>query len=251
MARVVRDDPRLPLHCRGHVAHADRPDQRDRSGEPLQRAWHRFCSHRHRPVTEFGTLRTPFWKSIDRTMGFHRIAAYVLLALALLHPLSYAADTLLADPIAAWHRLIGMLASPRLRSGTLSMAGLIVIVGLATVRSRPFIRYEYWRASHGLLAIAVAALTLHPALASGTYSAEYPLRVVWFLFATLAVVAIVLVYIVRPWRMWRENWWIERVSPLAARCLGNDLARSRRDPSPVQGRAVYLADDRAQSATVP
>lgn len=152
---------------------------------------------------------------IDRTMGFHRIAAYMLLALALLDPLSYSADTLLADPIATWHRLTGMLASPRLWSGTLSLTGLIVIVTLATVRSRPFIRYEYWRASHGLLAIAVAALALHHAFAVGTYSAEYALRVVWFLFAALAVVAIVLVYIVRPWRMWRENWRVERVSPLA------------------------------------
>jgi predicted ferric reductase len=48
---------------------------------------------------------------LDRTMGFHRVAAYVLLAFALFHPISYTADTLLVDPIAAWHRLIGMLAS--------------------------------------------------------------------------------------------------------------------------------------------
>jgi predicted ferric reductase len=152
---------------------------------------------------------------IDRTMGFHRIAAYVLFGFALLHPLSYSADTLLVDPTAAWHRLTGMLASNRLRTGVLAMAGLIVIIGLATIRSRPFIRYEYWRVSHGLLAIAVAGLTLHHALVSGTYSAELSLRAVWLLFATAAVVAIGLVYIVRPWRMWRENWQVERVSPLA------------------------------------
>ncbi|MCZ7594937.1 MAG: ferric reductase-like transmembrane domain-containing protein [Hyphomicrobium sp.] len=35
---------------------------------------------------------------IDRTMGFHRIAAYVLLAFAVLHPLLYLTNTLLADP---------------------------------------------------------------------------------------------------------------------------------------------------------
>lgn len=35
---------------------------------------------------------------IDRTMGFHRIAAYVLLAFATLHPLLYLSNTLLADP---------------------------------------------------------------------------------------------------------------------------------------------------------
>jgi predicted ferric reductase len=154
---------------------------------------------------------------IDRTMGFHRIAAYVLLAFALLHPLSYTFDTLLADPIAAWHRLIGMLASNRLRTGFLALAGLIVIVGVATIRSRPFIRYEYWRISHGLLAIIVAGLTLQHALAAGTYSAEYLLRAVWFLFAFMTAAAVGLVYFIRPWRMWREDWHVERVTPLADR----------------------------------
>ncbi|MFO7477508.1 MAG: ferredoxin reductase family protein [Methyloceanibacter sp.] len=152
---------------------------------------------------------------IDRTMGFHRVAAYVLLAFALLHPLSYTFDTLLIDPVAAWHRLTGMLASNRLRTGVLALAGLVVIVGFATIRSRPFVRYEYWRISHGLLAIVVAGLTLQHALSAGTYSADYPLRAVWFLFAVVAVVAIGLVYFVRPWRMWREDWRVERVSPLA------------------------------------
>lgn len=152
---------------------------------------------------------------IDRTMGFHRVAACALLAFALLHPVSYAADTLLVDPLAAWHRLTGMLASNRLRTGVLALAGLIIIVGVATIRSRPFIRYEYWRSSHGLLAVIVAALTLQHALAAGTYSAEYPLRAVWFLFALVAAVAIGLVYFVRPWRMWREDWRVERVTPFA------------------------------------
>ena len=152
---------------------------------------------------------------IDRTMGFHRIAAYVLLAFVLLHPLSYSANTFLADPAAAWHRLNGMLASNRLRTGVLAMVGLIVMVGVATIRTRPFMRYEYWRVSHGFLAIAVAGLTLHHALASGIYSTGFPLQVVWFLFAVVAVGSLGLVYLVRPWRMWRENWQVERVNPLA------------------------------------
>ena len=95
-------------------------------------------------------------------MGFHRIAAYVLLLFALLHPLSYSAETFFIDPVAAWDRLTGMLASDRLRTGVLALVGLLIIVGLATIRSR--LRYEYWRASHGLLAITVAGLVLHHAL---------------------------------------------------------------------------------------
>ena len=182
---------------------------------------------------------------------FHRVAAYVLLAFALLHPLSYAADVLLVDPIAAWHRLTGMLASHRLRSGVLAIAGLIVMVSVASIRSRSFMRYEYWRMSHGSLAIIVAALTLYHVWAVGTYSEEYPLRAIWVLYALLAVVAMGLAYVIRPWRMWREDWRVERVAPLADRVWemilrGPDTTRFR-----FRGRAVHLDDARPQSPTLP
>jgi len=152
---------------------------------------------------------------IDRTMGFHRLAAYVLLLFALLHPLSYSAETFLIDPTAGWDRLTGMLASHRLRTGVIALVGLLVIVGLATIRSR--LRYEYWRASHGLLAITVAGLVLHHAFTSGVYSADLSLELVWLLFAIMGGVAIGLLYIVRPWRMWHEDWRVESVKPLADR----------------------------------
>lgn len=156
---------------------------------------------------------------IDRTMGFHRIAAFALLAFALLHPLSYLVNTLLADPAAAWNRLTGMLASPRLRSGVLALVGLLIIVSLATVRTLPFIRYELWRMTHGPLAIVVAGLILHHAATTGTYSAEAPLRLLWILFACGAVAAMLLAYVVRPWRMWREKWRVEQVQRVGERAV--------------------------------
>jgi hypothetical protein len=60
-------------------------------------------------------------------MGFHRVAAYVLLAFALLHPLSYTFDTLLDEPIATGHRLTGMLASNRLRTAVNAWGGVLKI----------------------------------------------------------------------------------------------------------------------------
>ena len=141
---------------------------------------------------------------IDRTMGFHRIAAYVVFAFAALHPVSYLTNTLLTDPLAAWTRLIAMLASPRLRSGVLAFAGLLLLLDCHG-RSRPFVRYELWRVTHGPLAIVVAGLILHHATTTGTYSAEVPLRAVWLLLGVCAAVAVLLVYVARPWRMWRED----------------------------------------------
>ena len=71
---------------------------------------------------------------LDRTMGFHRIAAYGLLLFAVLHPLGYVAATFATDPSAAWARLTGMLASPRLRSGVVALVGLLLLVAWGAQR---------------------------------------------------------------------------------------------------------------------
>ena len=154
---------------------------------------------------------------IDRTMGFHRIAAYALLLFALLHPLAYVVSTAMTHPGAAWHRLAGMLTSPRLGTGVAALAGLVLLVGLAALRERVNVSYETWRASHGLMAAAAAGLTLHHALTAGAYSPERPLQVLWIGFAAMAFGALVNVYGLRPWRMWRRGWRVDAVRALGDR----------------------------------
>lgn len=156
---------------------------------------------------------------IDRTMGFHRVAAGTLLIFAILHPLSYVATAALDDPVRAWSRLTRMLMNARLRTGVFALAGLIVIVAVALLRTRPWLRYEAWRASHGPLAIVITALSLHHALANGIYTSELPVRLVWLVLALLAGMAVVLVYAVRPRRMWREGWCVERVARIGERTI--------------------------------
>jgi predicted ferric reductase len=154
---------------------------------------------------------------IDCTMGFHRIAAYVLLLFALLHPLAYVAATALIDPSAALPRLTGMLTSPRLGTGVAALAGLVLLVGLGVLRERVKVSYEVWRASHGLMAAAAAGLTLHHAVSSGAYSGERPLSGIWIGLAVIAFGALSVVYFVRPWRMWRQGWRVDKVRPLGDR----------------------------------
>jgi predicted ferric reductase len=154
---------------------------------------------------------------LDRTMGFHRVAAYGLLLFALLHPLGYVAATFMTDPGAAWSRLTGMLGSPRLKTGVLALIGLALLVGLGSFRERIGWRYETWRASHGLMASAVAALTLHHAWTVGAYSSEGLLHFFWIVGAATAAGALLNVYAVRPWRMWRQSWQVENVTPLGER----------------------------------
>ncbi len=156
---------------------------------------------------------------IDRTMGFHRVAAGTLLVFAILHPLGYVVAVALDNPAMAWKRLLYMLASARLRSGVFALAGLIVIVMLAVLRTRPWARYEYWRASHGPLAIVVTVLSVHHAVANGVYTGEVPVRLVWLALAVMAGTAIVLIYLIRPKRMWREGWQVAQVARVSERAV--------------------------------
>lgn len=156
---------------------------------------------------------------IDRTMGFHRLAAGTLLVFAILHPLGYATASSSGDPVMAGNRLLKLLMSARLRSGVFALAGLVVIVVLAVLRTRPWVRYELWRVSHGPLAVVVTALSVHHAVANGAYTGEMPLRLIWIVLALMAGTAVVIAYVFRPLRMWRESWVIERVSRIGARTV--------------------------------
>ena len=152
---------------------------------------------------------------IDRTMGFHRIAGIAVLTLAIVHPFSYLGDTLLNNPLAAAHQLHAMLSSPRLRSGVIALALLLFLVVFASVRTRRFVRYEFWRAAHGPIAIVGGALIVHHAILAGTYSAGGTLSSIWTIYAATALGAAIVAYFVRPWRMWREKWQVETANIVA------------------------------------
>jgi predicted ferric reductase len=156
---------------------------------------------------------------IDRTMGFHRLAAGTLLVFGILHPLGYAIASASGDPAMAGERLLKLLLSARLRTGLFALAGLVVIVVLAVLRTRLWMRYEYWRVSHGPLAVVVTALSLHHAVVNGAYTDEIPLRLVWAALAVMAGAAVLIAYVLRPRRMWREGWVVDRVSRIGARTV--------------------------------
>lgn len=152
---------------------------------------------------------------IDRTMGFHRIAAVVALLIAFAHPLAPLVPAFIDDPQGAFVLLGQMLVRPRLLSGVLSLTGLVVLVGFALLRTRRGVRYELWRATHGPLAIVVAGLILHHALTNGDYSGAPLPKAIWLLLGGGALVTLFSTYAVRPWRMWRQEWVVESVEPTA------------------------------------
>jgi len=135
---------------------------------------------------------------IDRTMRFHQMTSWAILAFIVLHPLLYAAPRLIPDPADALGALNRMLSSPSLRSGVVAWWLMILLVPIAVFRDRLPFRYELWRLSHGLFAVAIAVLGTHHTLRVGIYSADRWLAVFWIAATVLALLAMVHVYVLKP-----------------------------------------------------
>lgn len=136
----------------------------------------------------------------DLLMQAHQLMARTAVALLLLHPLLYSLWTAPGGPpdaTAATTLRIGG-GSWGLFTGLLALGCLLALVFVAIWRGRSDLRYETWRLTHSLLALAVLGLGLHHTLVSGRYAQLGPVAAVWWTFAILAVGSWVWVYFVRP-----------------------------------------------------
>jgi predicted ferric reductase len=143
---------------------------------------------------------------IDRTMRFHQLTSWAILAFIVVHPFLYVVPRLSPDPTDAWIALNRMFSSANLRSGVVAWWLMILIVPLAILRDRIPVRYELWRLSHGLMAIAIALFGTHHTLRVGTYSADPLLAGFWIAATGVALLAMVHVYLLKPLLQRREPY---------------------------------------------
>lgn len=171
---------------------------------------------------------------IDITMRFHQLAALAILVFVLAHPFLYAVPRLSPDPGAAVVTVQRMFTSEGLRTGVVAWFLLLAFVALAIWRDRLPVRYEVWRASHGLGAALIAGLSAHHTLAVGTYSADPLLAGFWLLLTGLALGSLAHVYVAKP--------ILKRRAPY--RVVGNDRVADRMwriTVEPESGRAIDFA----------
>jgi predicted ferric reductase len=145
----------------------------------------------------FETLTGP--AGIDRAMRFHQVAARFILAAVIVHPLLYSVPDLHPNPmeaLASLHRRF--FVAPTLRTGVIAWWLMIVLVLMAVWRDKLPFRYEWWRLSHGVLAILIALYGTHHTLRVGTYSADFLLAGFWKLATAAAILTMVYSYAIKP-----------------------------------------------------
>lgn len=138
----------------------------------------------------------------DALEQFHRQMGYVALMFVAAHPIllffSRYSFTLL-NPFAH-----GNL--PMWRWGVVSFYGLLLLVGLTAFRKKLKIPYEWWQVTHAVLSLLVVSFAVIHMLLIGNYSASWPMRALWAIYA-INFVGLALWYrIIRPIREWRHPW---------------------------------------------
>lgn len=152
---------------------------------------------------------------LDVMMGFHRFAAKALVAAVTAHvavELWLSAGEQFAQLPTS---VMGLVAQKWLWSGTTATAILMLVVFTAIHRDRLGLKYELWRASHGLAAITLLALTTHHAWTNGTLIHTPVVKVTIVAALALAVAAVLVIYAYRGWKALRGGWVVTGVQTLA------------------------------------
>jgi hypothetical protein len=83
-------------------------------------------------------------------------------------------------------------------TGIVSLVALILLIGLAITRHTGFIKYEYWRISHALLAVSIALMGFHHTSHAGRYSQETVMLRYWQIALGISLLTLIWVYVIRP-----------------------------------------------------
>ena len=157
----------------------------------------------------FNIILLEFWstgriKIISRLLGIdwvlqvHQLFARTAVLLLVAHPFMYSLPGRPAySPGPANESYLG-LSSNSLISGLVALIVLGIMVGLAITRNKSESKYETWRATHAIMAIAVALLGFHHTVHAGRFAQEYTMHLYWQIALSLALLSVAWVYLARP-----------------------------------------------------
>ncbi|MEZ5220522.1 MAG: ferric reductase-like transmembrane domain-containing protein [Ilumatobacteraceae bacterium] len=147
---------------------------------------------------------------IDVVIQFHRQISYVAVLFVLAHP------ALLVFTDAPMAELLNPFSAPwRARFALTAVAALLTLVVTAAWRRRLRISYERWRIVHGVLAVAVLALSLLHVQLVGYYVAQPWKQVLWAAMSIAVVGLLLHVRVVRPLQLLRHPYVVTEVQPRA------------------------------------
>jgi predicted ferric reductase len=157
-------------------------------------------------TARFRRIAAPY--GLDTLLHFHRQAGLVAFVLALAHPLIlFAAEpAFLAflDPRAGFVRAGALWAL---------LGCLVLVTGLTLWRQPIGVSYDWWRATHGILAFLVVFIGLVHVLRVGYYIAVPWKQGVWVAMTGGAMLLLIDARLIKPLRLRRSPYRVAEVRP--------------------------------------
>lgn len=187
---------------------------------------------------------------LDAMMGFHRLAGRAVAIAILLHVVLAvwlgAGKKVVALPAAAER----LFTSERMVTGIVALAGVLAIIWAATQRERLGLRYEWWRASHGIGALVVLVLAAQHAWSNGVFLQSPGAAALAGAAIVAAVACFAVVYVIRAWHSMRGDWVVVKVSPVGSKLHEVTLTKSASLPFSFQaGQFVWVTFGRHHPVT--
>lgn len=135
---------------------------------------------------------------VDWVLQIHQLMSRTAAIFLLAHPLLYTlpnAPAFSSFPPNATY--LGFTTGTAF-TGTVALVALILLIGLAITRHTGFIKYEYWRISHALLAVSIALMGFHHTSHAGRYSQETVMLRYWQIALGISLLTLIWVYVIRP-----------------------------------------------------
>ncbi len=152
---------------------------------------------------------------LDRSMSFHRVAAYGAVLMLAVHITAMVLRGRRAwTPDLLWDRFAGYLVEPALLTGTIGMGLALVLVPVAVFMRRGPLAYPVWRVLHGILALGVGAFALHHSITNARFFADPYGSTAVYLIAAIAIGSLASVYLIRPLWAFRQGFTVKSARDL-------------------------------------
>ncbi len=168
---------------------------------------------------------------LDRSMSFHRVAAYGAVLMVMVHITAFllrgravwSFDLL-------WQRFVYYLVDPAMLTGVVSVALALILIPVAVFLRRGPLPYPAWRVLHGLLALGMGGFALHHAITNARYFADPFGSTAVYLLAAIAAIALGTIYFIRPFWAYARGFSVKAthdLSPTVTELVLEAPAKSR------------------------
>ncbi|CAN5608217.1 ferric reductase-like transmembrane domain-containing protein [soil metagenome] len=143
---------------------------------------------------------------MDLVLQFHRQISLLAAGLIVAH----VAILFISRPETV--ELLNVVEAPwRARFGVLGLLGLVVLIVLSLWRVELRMRYESWRITHGLLAVAILGLGAAHVIGVGHFLELFWKQVLWIILALGAIGLFLYIRVARPAKILHQPWVVDEV----------------------------------------